>query len=111
LKSAGYQVFTANNAEAALQILSQQKLPFDLVFTDYAMPGKNGWQLIQETAARWPMTKFLLASGYLDDAERTEIAKNSSVRILNKPYGIAEATTIIADMLTKRPPLLGTTEG
>jgi two-component system cell cycle sensor histidine kinase/response regulator CckA len=101
LKQAGYQVFTANSAEAALKLLAQQKLPFDLVFTDYAMPGKNGWQLIQEVAARWPLAKFLLASGYLDDTERAEIAKNPSVRILNKPYGIAEATTVIAEMLQK----------
>ena len=101
LKQAGYQVFTANSAEAALKILAQQKLPFDLVFTDYAMPGKNGWQLIQEAAARWPLTKFLLASGYLDDGERAEIAKNPAVRILNKPYGIAEATTVIAEMLQR----------
>ena len=101
LKQAGYQVFTANSAEAALKILAQQKLPFDLVFTDYAMPGKNGWQLIQEVAARWPLAKFLLASGYLDDEERAEIAKNPAVRILNKPYGIAEATTVIAEMLQR----------
>jgi DNA-binding NtrC family response regulator len=66
------------------------------------MPGKNGWQLIQEVAARWPLAKFLLASGYLDDAERAEIAKNPSVRILNKPYGIAEATTVIAEMLQRQ---------
>ena len=102
LKQAGYQVFTANSAEAALQLLSQQKLPFDLIFTDYSMPGKNGWQLIQEVAARWPLTKFLLASGYLDDSERAEIARNPAVRILNKPYGIAEATTVIAEMVEKR---------
>jgi CheY-like chemotaxis protein len=102
LKQAGYQVFTANGAEAALQILSQQKLPFDLVLTDYAMPGKNGWQLIQEVAARWPLTRFILASGYLDDAERAEIAKHPAVRTLNKPYGIAEATSVIAEMLGKR---------
>jgi PAS domain S-box-containing protein len=102
LKQAGYQVFTANNADAALKILTQQKLPFDLVFTDYAMPGKNGWQLIQEVAARWPLTRFLLASGYLDDAERAEIAKNPSIRILNKPYGIPEATAVISDMLQRQ---------
>ena len=102
LKQAGYQVLTANSAEAALKILTQQKLPFDLVFTDYAMPGKNGWQLIQEVAVRWPLTKFLLASGYLDDAERAEIAKNPSIRILNKPYGIPEATVVIAEMLQRQ---------
>lgn len=101
LKQAGYQVFTANSAEAALEILSQQKIPFDLVFTDYSMPGKNGWQFIQEVSARWPLTKCLLASGYLDDAERAEIARSPAVRTLNKPYGIAEATSVIAELLKR----------
>ena len=101
LKQAGYQVFTANSAEAALKLMTQQKGSIDLLFTDYTMPGKNGWQLIQEVHARWPTTQCVLASGYIDEAERLEIAKNSAVRILNKPYGIAEATTIIADVLRK----------
>jgi len=101
LKQAGYQVFTANSADAALKILNQQKSSIDLLLTDYTMPGKNGWQLIQEVAARWPLTKCVLASGYLDDAERAEIAKNPAVRILNKPYGIAQATSVIAEMLRR----------
>ena len=92
-------MLTANSAEAALKILAQQKLPLDLVLTDYAMPGKNGWQLIQEIATRWPLTRCILASGYLDDEERAEIAKNPSVQILNKPYGMAEATTVVAEIL------------
>jgi PAS domain S-box-containing protein len=101
LKQAGYQVFTATSADAALKVMAQQKGSIDLLLTDYTMPGKNGWQLIQEVNARWPMTKCVLASGYIDDAERAEIAKHPSVRILNKPYGIAEATGLIADVLKK----------
>ncbi len=99
LKQAGYQVLTANSADAAIKILSQQKLPIDLLFTDYTMPGRNGWQLIQEVMARWPLTRCVLASGYIDDAERAEIAKAPNVRLLNKPYGIPEATNIIAETL------------
>jgi len=99
LTHAGYEVLRANSANAALQLLDQETAPVDLLFTDYAMPGRNGWQLIQEVAARWPTTKCLLASGYLDDGERAQISKNPAVRILNKPYGIAEATNIIAEML------------
>jgi CheY-like chemotaxis protein len=99
LKHAGYQVFTANSAEAALKVMAQQKGSIELLFTDYTMPGRNGWQLIQEVQSRWPMTRYVLASGYIDEAERSEIAKNPAVRFLNKPYGIAEATAIIADVL------------
>jgi len=99
LRHAGYEVLRATSAETALEILGRETKPVDLLFTDYAMPGKTGWQLIQEVAGRWPNTKCLLASGYLDDAERAQIGQNPSVRILDKPYGIAEATEVIAEML------------
>jgi DNA-binding NtrC family response regulator len=72
-----------------------------LVLTDYAMPDKNGWQLIQEISKRWPLTRCILASGYLDEEVRAEISRNTAVRILNKPYGMAEATTVVAEMLGK----------
>jgi len=72
-----------------LKIMAQQKLPFDLVFTTTPCPAKNGWQLIQEVAAAgrwrsssWPPATSMTRSG--------GIAKNPAVRILNKPYGIAE---------------------
>jgi two-component system cell cycle sensor histidine kinase/response regulator CckA len=99
LTQAGYQVLTANGADAAIEILSKQMLPLDLVFTDFAMPGRNGWELIKEINARWPLTKCLLASGYLDEEVRSEIGRNKSVRLLNKPYAMAEATALVAEML------------
>lgn len=97
-RKAGYQVLTANSADAALKLLAQQKGPIDLLFTDYTMPGRNGWQLIQEVLQRWPATRCVLASGYIDEDERTVI-RQAGVQMLNKPYGITEATTLIATTL------------
>ena len=104
LRLAGYQVFTANSAAAAVKLLAQQKGCIDVLFTDYSMPDKNGWQLIQEVTARWPLVRCVLASGYLDDAERTEIARQPGIRILTKPYGIAEATQVMAELTRHDPP-------
>lgn len=104
LRQAGYQVLTATSADAALKILSQQTVPVDLMLTDYTMPGRNGWQLIQEVRTRWPLTRCILASGYVDEEERLEIRKAPAVRMLNKPYGIAEASRLIADVLGQGQP-------
>jgi two-component system cell cycle sensor histidine kinase/response regulator CckA len=98
LRQAGYQVLTANSADAAMKVLAQQKLPVDLLLSDYTMPGRNGWQLIQEVLTRWPLTKCVLASGYIDEEERAEV-RRAGVRLLNKPYGITQATCLIADVL------------
>jgi len=99
LKSAGYDVLVASSAEEALEILENEAKTVDLLFTDYNMPGKSGRQLIHETAARWPHMKFILVSGFLEDSDRQQIEKEYGAQILNKPFHIAEAATLVAKML------------
>ena len=99
LKSAGYDVLVASSAEEALEILENEAKTVDLLFTDYNMPGKSGRQLIHETAARWPHMKFILVSGFLEDSDRQQIEKAYGAQILNKPFHIAEAATLVAKML------------
>jgi two-component system, cell cycle sensor histidine kinase and response regulator CckA len=98
LKSAGYEVLVASSAEEALEILENQAGAVDLLFTDYNMPGKSGRQLIHETYARWPQMKFILVSGYLEESDRQQIEKDYGAQILNKPFHIAEAATLVARM-------------
>jgi CheY-like chemotaxis protein len=103
LKSAGYDVLVASSAEEALEILENEAKTVDLLFTDYNMPGKSGRQLIHETAARWPHMKFILVSGFLEDSDRQQIEKEYGAQILNKPFHIAEAATLVARMLGALP--------
>jgi PAS domain S-box-containing protein len=99
LHKAGYEILTAISADEAIRILAQQTKPVDLMFTDFNMPGKNGWQLIQEVAPKYPTMRIVLSSGYLDDAERFQIESKYRVRILNKPYNISEATQLISEVM------------
>ena len=75
----------------------------------------NGWQLIQQTAIRWPNMKAILASGYLEDSERCELEKNSTVRVLDKPFHMREAADLVAEMLfhppAQQPPNILTEQG
>jgi len=101
LRAAGYEVFPAVSAEAALEILKAEKAPIDLLFTDYNMKGMNGGQLIEEVAGRNPRMKFIMASGFLDDDERRHLQKIAKVRILDKPFNMRAATAMIAEALTQ----------
>ncbi len=100
LTAAGYDVSVASSADEAIHLLEQR--PVDLLLTDYNMPEKNGWQLIQEASGRWPKMKVILASGYLDENERTQVEKHHDIRILYKPYHISEATALIAELLSHK---------
>ena len=62
LSEHGYRVFTAENADRALEILQQQHI--DIMLTDVIMPGMNGYQLAMEVQRLYPQVKIQVISGY-----------------------------------------------
>jgi PAS domain S-box-containing protein len=104
LRSAGYEVFVASQAEEAITLLEQENGAIDLMFTDFNMPGKTGLELIQEVSGRWPDIKFILASGYLDDSERERIVNECGAKLLKKPYNVREATALILSVIRAQKP-------
>jgi CheY-like chemotaxis protein len=50
LESEGYKVETARSAEEALSLIAENR--YDLVLSDYALPGRSGSWLLQEASAR-----------------------------------------------------------
>lgn len=99
LEASGYTVQVAASGEEALEILGKEEKPMDLVLTDYNMTGITGQQLIREISVRWPTTKCVLASGYLEAEERSLVEEHLGARILNKPFNIREAAELIAQLL------------
>ncbi len=99
LEASGYTVQVAASGEEALEILGRESKPMDLVLTDYNMTGITGQQLIREISVRWPSTKCILASGYLETEERRLVEEHLGARILNKPFNIREAAEMIAQLL------------
>lgn len=91
LRAAGFQVHEASNADEALRLLSDQG-PFDIVFSDIIMPGEvTGLELAEHVKQRYPQTRIVLATGYTE--HRTIVP---GVKVLGKPYDIAEALAIIS---------------
>ncbi len=94
----GLSVQIASSGAQALEVLAEAADAVDLVFTDYNMPGMNGVELLEKIAGRWPRTKFILASGYLDDATRARL-EQLNASILYKPYGLHEASEMVMQKL------------
>jgi CheY-like chemotaxis protein len=82
LSDIGHRTLVAHSAQDALLLLEQQQ-DVDLLITDYAMPGINGAQLVEEVRKRWPKLRAILASGY---AELPEGTAKDVIR-LPKPFG------------------------
>jgi PAS domain S-box-containing protein len=84
-ESLGYDVLSAANAVAAIDVLRQEP-SIDVLFTDIVMPGgMNGIELAREARQLRPDLKLLLASGYPMSALAAE-GLPEDVSFISKPY-------------------------
>ena len=77
----GHSVTEAQSGPHALKLLETEG-PFDIVVTDYAMPGMNGFEFAQRVKERNPKLPIILATGY------AELPADRSIEFghLSKPY-------------------------
>jgi PAS domain S-box-containing protein len=61
----GHSVTEAQSGAHALKLLESDS-PFDIVVTDYAMPGMNGFELAQRIKKSNPKLPIVLATGYAE---------------------------------------------
>jgi two-component system C4-dicarboxylate transport response regulator DctD len=65
LRSHGFRVSTAQDADSALRLLAQGR--FDVVVADLRLPGRDGIALLEEAARREPGIGRVLISGDISD--------------------------------------------
>ncbi|MCW8084299.1 PAS domain S-box protein [Sabulicella glaciei] len=94
----GCEVLEAGSGGAALDLLSNEEVPFDLVVLDYAMPGMTGAELAREIATRRPGLPVIFVTGYADEAALRELGAG---RVLQKPF----TSDALARILGRATPL------
>jgi PAS domain S-box-containing protein len=88
-RSIGYEVFTANNGAAALEILQRTK-DINVLFSDVMMPSMTGIELAKRARELRPDLKILLASGYPLPALKAQHSGIDEFSFMNKPYKLAD---------------------
>jgi len=89
LEELGHEaVYVAGSGEEALDVL-RRDAKFDLLVTDFKMPGMSGMQLAAQARALYPSLQILLASGF---AGLTAAAWPR----LRKPYDLRELSAALA---------------
>lgn len=94
LEDLGHSVVEANSGRQALGVLESGDA-FDLMITDFSMPGMNGAELARQALAMRPDLRILIATGYAELPAGTEL----NIPRLGKPYSQVQLATEIARII------------
>jgi len=86
MASRGYEVRTAGDAEAALE-LAQEESP-ELAVLDLRLPGESGLDLLRRLLAIDPTTRVVMLTGYGSIATALEAVRLGAVHYLTKPADV-----------------------
>lgn len=94
-----YIVKTAPDARSALGQMNDSR--FDLVVTDYRMPGMDGLQLLQAVHSLQPAAKTILMTAYGSAAVEAETRRLNACSYLAKPVEIDDFRNAVRLALTE----------
>ena len=95
LKKEGYDVCSVASGEAAFDMAQEQ--PFDILISDFHLPGLNGKELIKKVKALQPEAKTILISAY----QREETGNEEEALLnayLNKPIEMGRLKRLLQDL-------------
>jgi PAS domain S-box-containing protein len=95
----GYDVVEAATGEEALRIFDAGR-PFDMLVTDYLMPGMNGVDLAHAVLDRQPQLPILVVSGYAETG-----GVPAYLPRLTKPFRQADLAEVIAEIVKDDNPV------
>jgi signal transduction histidine kinase/ActR/RegA family two-component response regulator len=104
LSQAGYHAEVQGSGTQALQCLRQKPGAFDIVITDYNMPGLSGLDVAHELADLCPGTPVYMSSGYITE-ELLSKAQAAGVRgVLQKQNTLEDLLPMLQGRATAMPP-------
>lgn len=84
LKKAGYDVVAASDGQDGLSRFSPEK--FDLVITDYKMPGLNGLEVLQQIRKKTTDVPVLIITAFGNVDMAVEVMKAGAYDFIGKPF-------------------------
>jgi CheY-like chemotaxis protein len=103
LRSEGHEVETAASGQQALELLGRQK--FDVLVSDWKMPGLNGIRLYEHLLATHPEAakRTLFMTGDVVSDVFQKFLEEHHLSCLSKPFAISEFRAAVTRMFRKMP--------
>jgi PAS domain S-box-containing protein len=99
LKTIGFEVLVASNAEAALETFAIHKEKVKLVLLDMIIPGASGEEIFSELKEIDASIKIILCSGYSIHGEASRILAQGCDGFLQKPFSFEKLSAMIRIVL------------
>jgi two-component system, cell cycle sensor histidine kinase and response regulator CckA len=99
LRRQGYTATTCSSGHAALDLLQFDTTPFDLLLSDYNMPGMSGLDLLAQARSLRPGLRVALSSGYVTAELEREALAAGAVALIHKPSGAGEIVEVVRRVL------------
>jgi two-component system response regulator PilR (NtrC family) len=100
LTRAGYQVATADDGAAALDVIRKKK--FDLVITDLKMPRMDGIDLLKGIKETVPGTAVILLTAFASGETALAAMREGAHDYVEKNFNVDDLLAIVQDALEKK---------
>ncbi len=101
LKQAGWRVSGFHEPRAALEALRADPQRFDLLITDYNMPGLSGLDVAAEAARLRPQLPVIVSSGYVTEQMLDETAQVGVRSVIQKEYTLEQLPGLVRRLLAE----------
>jgi DNA-binding response OmpR family regulator len=111
LRASGYNVVAAGDYGTAMDSFQQSAGAIDMLVTDLALPGKNGYELGLTLRTLQPKLKVLFTSAQAGaELHRFYGMRSIDEQFLAKPFQLAEFLRRIRYLLERAEPIQGSTD-
>ena len=104
LERRGYKVTALTDQNEAIEAVRSQPAGFDLVMTDYNMPGMSGLEVARAVLAISPDLPVALASGYITDELQAEALAAGVREVVFKTDAVEAFCEVVARLVTPPRP-------
>src|ERR1700674_3617220 len=84
LEFEGYSVESAETGEQGLTKIGQR--PFDLVLLDFALPDRNGLEVLADIRERDPQLAVIVITAYVTVDNAVRVIQNGATNFIQKPW-------------------------
>ena len=104
LKRFGYRITAFTDCMEAIAHFNRHPDDFDLIITDFAMPGMSGKEVVSQILSKRPGMPVIMATGYSEKMTEETAAQYGIRKLLIKPVRVKDLARTIREVLDENLP-------